>query len=329
MPSAAQSSEAPGSASTVGAGSFVNPVIDAEFPDPFVVGLDGTYYAYATGGGGRLLQVATSIDLVSWTPPAEALNGEPSWMAGSTWAPEVYETAGGYLMYYSGRSATARPNGEGAPCISSALADDPAGPFVDETDGPLVCQPDLGGSIDPTAFTDDDGTRYLLWKNDGNCCAIPTRLWMQELTSDGRALAGNEPIDLGLTGDAPWEDGLIEAPTLFEKDGTHYLFYSANMYETHEYAVGYATSDAVTGPYVDADENPILTYETPATAVGTGHQSIFADDDGDLWMAYHAWDVDAIGYSAGGRRALWIDPLAFAGDKPDVLGPNPEPQPVP
>ena len=60
-----------------------------------------------------------------------------------------------------------------------------------------------------------------------------------------------------------------------------------------------------------------------------GHQSIVADDDGDLWMAYHAWDVNGIGYGLGGRRALWIDRLLFEGDTVDVLGPNASPQPLP
>jgi beta-xylosidase len=314
---------------TAADGTFTNPVINADFPDPFVTSLDGTYHAYATGTGGKLIQVATSTDLVSWSQPSEALSREPRWMAGSTWAPEVFEMPAGYVMYYTGRSAIPRPDGDGAQCLSVAVANQPVGPFADESDEPLVCQADLGGSIDATVAVAEDGTSHLIWKNDGNCCGMQTRFYAQELSHDGLSLVGNEPVDLGIENDATWEGGVIEAPTVLEMDGRYYLFYSANAYETYRYAVGYATSDSITGPYTDAPENPILSTQRPATAVGPGHQSIFAADDGDLWMAYHAWDVSGIGYDLGGRRALWLDELVFERGKPDVLGPDASPQPVP
>ena len=49
--------------------------------------------------------------------------------------------------------------------------------------------------------------------------------------------------------DQPWEGNLIEAPTLFRHGSRYYLFYSANAYNTCDYAVGYAVADSVTGPY--------------------------------------------------------------------------------
>lgn len=324
----APTSVAAPSPSDTGTVTFTNPVINADFPDPFISLFDGVYYAYATGTGGKLIQVSSSSDLVHWALPAEALYRVPRWMSGDTWAPEVYQTSAGYVLYYSGRyPAVKRSNGEGALCISAAVSAKPGGTFTDKSTQPLECQPELGGDIDVTAFVDNDGTRYLIWKNDGNCCAIPTRFWIQKLSDDGLTLAGDGPTDLGLTNDAAWEDGVIEAPDLLFKDGTYYLFYSANRYDTVHYAVGYATSTTVTGPYVDAAENPILTNGAPA--VGPGHESVFADAKGDLWMAYHAWDVSGVGYAAGGRRAMWIDPLNFSSGKPDVLGPDASPQPAP
>ena len=303
-------------------------MINADFPDPFVANFDGAFYAYATGTQGKNIQVTSSPDLVHWQPPQEALLRLPRWIATDTWAPEVAHTSAGYVMYYSGRSgAVQRPNGDGALCISVAIADSPAGPFVDQSETPLVCQPELGGSIDANYFAGDDGSQYLVWKNDGNCCAIPTKIWIQPLAPDGLSLAGSGPSETGLVSDAPWERGIVEAPTLVHQDDTYYMFYSGNEYESHRYAVGYATSDSVTGPYVDAAANPILVNAAPA--VGPGHQSVVEDDDGDLWMAYHAWDVGALGYLAGGRRALWLDPLVFDGGTPNVQGPNGNPQPLP
>jgi beta-xylosidase len=306
------------------AGTFVNPVIDANFADPFVLEVDGTWYAYATGNLTYNIQVASSTDLVTWTRPREALPRLPLWQPSSkglTWAPEVVRTSAGFVMHYTARDVQA-----GRQCLAVAVADAPEGPFVDESREPLACQVDLGGSIDSTPFTDDDGSRWLAWKNDGNCCGQRTRFFIQRLDEAGTTLRGRVR-DLGVENDEPWERHVIEAPTLLRRDGTYYLFYSANDYGSRDYAVGYATSERLTGPYADAEENPILA--SAGEAAGPGHQSIVVDDDGDLWMAYHAWDTSRIGDAIGGRRALWMDPLRFEDARPVVDGPTGEPQPVP
>ena len=74
-------------------------------------------------------------------------------------------------------STTTRHTASGRQCISVAVADHPAGPFVDASTEPLVCTLDLGGSIDPSTVADDDGSLWLLWKSDGNCCGIPTMIF--------------------------------------------------------------------------------------------------------------------------------------------------------
>jgi beta-xylosidase len=312
------------------AGEFQNPVIGRNFADPFVLEAGGTYYAYATGNLTYNIQVSTSTDLVHWDRIREALPRLPLWQPtskGLTWAPEVVEVDGRFVMHYTARDVQA-----GRQCLAVAVATDPAGPFVDESDAPLLCQYDLGGSIDSSPFLDDDGTRYLLWKSDGNCCGIPVRMFIAELGPDGASLT-TEPTDLGLGVDAPWERHLIEAPTLLLHDGTYYLFFSANDYNSRNYATGYATATEVIGPYEDAAENPILSSVPPVgesgQPAGPGHQSVFADAAGDLWMAYHAWDSGLVGDQVGGRRALWLDELRFVDGKPVVDGPDAGPQPAP
>jgi beta-xylosidase len=308
-------------------GEFVNPVLPLNFPDPHVIEVDGTYYAYATQGMGFKIQMSTSTDMVTWARPREALPRLPLWSPGDVWAPEVAETSAGFVMYYTLRaSGVRRPDGASSQCISYAIAEDPAGPFVDPNEQPFVCQPDLGGSIDAHHFVDQDGTPYLVWKNDGNCCAMSTRMWIQQLSEDGTELLG-EPVDMGVRNDRPWEAHVIEAPTVLLDDGTYYLFYSANDYNSEHYAVGYATSDSVTGPYTEADENPILTTQEPAA--GPGGQAIISDADGDLWVYYHAWDAGRIGDHRGGARSMWLDPLVFENGRPVIEGPTSEPQPAP
>ncbi len=318
-------------AASAGEGAFTNPVLERYFADPFVLKVDDTYYAYATGNLTYNLQVATSEDLVEWSAPKEALRDLPQWQPtskGLTWAPEVIETSAGFVMHYTARDVQA-----GKQCLAVAVAEEPEGPFVDDSDGPLLCQYDLGGSIDSHPFVDQDGTKWLLWKNDGNCCGMPTKIYAQQLSDDGLTVTG-EVHDLGAKNDSAWERDLVEAPTLLLHDGTYFLFYSANGYNTRNYAVGYATSEDLLGPYTDAPENPILTTTAPVgspagQAAGPGHQSIIEDDDGDLWMVYHAWDVALVGDQIGGTRSLWIDELIIEDGKVRVDGPEAEPQPVP
>jgi beta-xylosidase len=332
-PGTVATSSSPGGSASIPAGEFVNPVLKDDFPDPFVVRFGTTYYAYATTDGAQHLQLAKSPDLVTWEELRDPLPKLPVWSSGDTWAPEVAKTGAGYVLYYTAHdSDLKRPDGNGSQCVTVAVSAAPEGPFVDSTKAPLVCQPERGGSIDATEFQDTDGTRYLVWKNDGNCCSLPTRFFIQPLSTDGLKLTG-KPTDLGLVNDAQWEGGVIEAPTLLLHDGTYYLFYSGNGYDTEFYSIGYATSKKVTGPYVDAPENPIVAsaWDRPVTssARGPGHQSIVQDDDGELWMAFHAWDADAIGYANGGERDMWIDKLTFNGTKAVVDGPKDAPQPAP
>jgi beta-xylosidase len=314
-----------------GAGEFVNPVIERNFADPDVILVDGTYYGYATGNLTYNIQVATSDDLVTWSRSQEALPRLPIWQpsaAGLSWAPEVIETSAGYVMHYSARHVQS-----GLQCLSIAIADDPAGPFVDESTEPLLCQWDIGGSIDSHPFRDEDGTLYLFWKNDGNCCGFPTWLWYAELSEDGTEVVG-EPENIGLELDQGWERPKIEAPYVFLHDGTYYLFYSGGHYNTETYAVGVATSDSIHGPWEKLAENPVLSSRgvaggPPGLAAGPGHNTVVVDADGDPWIVYHAWDSGLIGDQLGGRRAMWVDRLELENGSVVVHGPTRDPQPAP
>ena len=313
-------------------GDFVNPVLKDDFPDPFVLRDGSTYYAYATTDGAQHIQLARSPDLVTWEELNDPLPKIALWSSGDTWAPEVTKTSAGYVMYYTAHDPDLkRPDSNGSQCITVAVASAAEGPFVDSSKAPLVCQPSLGGSIDATEFEDKGGARYLAWKNDGNCCGLATRFFIQRLTDDGLRLTG-KPSDMGVVNDQQWEGGVIEAPTLLLHDGTYYLFYSGNAYDTEFYSIGYATSKKVTGPYTDAPDNPLVSsawnHAITSRARGPGHQSVVQAVDGSLWMTFHAWDEDAVGYANGGEREMWIDKLTFNGAKP-VVEPTDQPQPKP
>jgi beta-xylosidase len=289
-----------------------------------VLRVGDTYYAYATFDAAvpSNFQVIRSTDLVNWERLADALPALPKWAAtnvGLTWAPGVIQIDDQFVMYY-----TARDKASNRQCIGRAISDDPAGPFVDDSTEPFVCQNDLGGSIDPYPFLDEDGKLYLLWKNDGNCCALGVSLWIQELSPDGLTLQG-ETKEL-IERDQAWEVPLVENPAMVEHNDKYYLFYSANKWDSLYYAISYAVCETVQGPCEKPLKGPWLDYENPV--MGPGGQAFFMDEEGNLWMAYHAWTGTNIG-DDNGDRSLRIDLVTFEGDTPVTNGPTYTPQLLP
>ena len=152
-----------GAGAAVPEGSFQNPVLRQDFPDPHVIKVGDTYYAYATNGTGRNVQTARSTDLVKWEVLPDALPVLPAWVKpGFTWAPEVIQVGETFLLYY-----TARDKASDKQCVGVAVSDKPEGRFKDTRDSALVCQTAEGGTIDASPFLDGDKL-YLLYKNDGN-----------------------------------------------------------------------------------------------------------------------------------------------------------------
>ncbi len=287
-------------------GTYINPVLNRDFPDPDVLQVGDVFYAYATNSGETNIQAARSTDLVTWEMLPDALPHLPAWAAqdfGWAWAPDVTTRAdGSTIMYHVARY-------EGKQCIATATSDSPEGPFEPVGEGPLICQTEQGGSIDPATFTDDDGRRYILWKNDGNAIAGITWIYIQEIESDGLTLIG-EPVQL-LERSQPWEGRLIEAPTLWKREGTYYLFYSANDYASPRYAVGYATADNVLGPYTKVGSEPVLKSNFGEGLLGPGGQDLIRLSDGREWMLYHAWVPEG--------RALFLSPVTWQDGVPSIL----------
>jgi len=294
---------------------FANPIINNNFPDPGAVYANGNYYAFATNGNGRNVQATRSTDLIHWTTLPDALPILPSWaQIGRTWAPDVAVTATGqYRLYYTAWSRTTDRQ-----AIGVATASGPAGPFTPVGSAPLVAQFDRGGSIDPSVFTDSTGTQYLLWKNDGNAIGQDTYLYIQRLSADGLSLVGT-PAPL-IHQDQAWEGSVVEAPVLWQHNGRYYLFYSANNFANGSYAIGYAVSNSLLGPYV----KPALPLATSSPAVtGPGGEEVVVGPDGNTWMLWHSWE------NGTAYRSLSADLLEWEGDVPVLRGPSRATQPAP
>ncbi|HWB03694.1 MAG TPA: glycoside hydrolase family 43 protein [Verrucomicrobiales bacterium] len=309
-----------GNTLAAGDGKTKNPLVARNFPDPFVLTVGKEIYAWGTNSRTARVQVMRSADWITWEALPDALPHLPAWaVAGKTWAPEVAAVPEGYVLYF-----TAHDRKSGRQAVGAGFSKSPAGPFIDKTSEALVCQTGMGGSIDASPFTAEDGTRWLLWKNDGNAVQQKTWIWMQRLSPDGLRLEG-EAVRL-IQNDTAWEGKMVEAPTLVRRDGSYYLFYSGGNFADGTYAVGCATAPALSGPWTKCAGNPIL--KSAGMISGPGHQHVFSDSAGQWWVAYHAWDAGKEGPGKG-RRTFRIDRVEFGKDGTPRVMPTLEPQAAP
>ncbi len=286
--------------------TFQTPAYAGDFPDPSVLVAGGTYWAFSTGSAGRNLQVMSSSDLKSWSAPTDPLPVLPTWASyGLTWAPDVIQIGGTFVMYY-----TVRDTALAMQCISVATSRTPSGPFLDKSAGPLICQTSHGGSIDPSPFVDPaSGNLYLVWKSDDNSRGQTTHIWGQPVAPGGLTLSPGSSPTLLLSQSASWQAPAIEGPALVRNGNTYNLFYGANSWDSASSGIGYATSKSVLGPYVNQSS---FGHWLGSAGNATGPQGpmVFTDLTGATRMAFAAW-YGPVGYQNGGVRALWIGTLGF------------------
>lgn len=284
------------------AGGIAASVHPFDFPDPFVLSDGDRYLAFGTNGPAGTIQFLTSPDLEQWEIGGSALIAVPRWAdPGYTWAPSVLAVPGGYRLYYTVRHA-----GWGIQCITVATAIAPGGPYVDDTPGPLVCQREMGGSIDPSPFRGNDGRPHLVWKSEGETVGGSGQIWSQGLAPDGLSMTGDARSLI--TADREWEDGIIEAPSMAPVAGTWLLLYSGNSWNSSRYAVGYALCYGPQGPCgKPADDN--LALRSTYVVEGPGGAELFRTPDRDLKVAYAGWDVGEVGHP--NPRRLHLAPVAM------------------
>lgn len=291
--------------------SYSNPIYtQAEVADPSIIycSEDNCYYIISTGG--RILK---SKNMVYWYPRGFTFDAYPSWgtPGAGLWAPDIQYINGQYVMYYSLSTWN-----DFNPGIGVATAPHPEGPWKDE--GKLFKSLEIGvnNSIDPMVFVDFDGKVYMIWGSmRGN--------YIVELTSDGLHLkdgigiANSKKIRVaGLDTSYPWNIDTYEGSYIIYENGFYYLFLSMGtccngLNSTYKVVVG--RSKKITGPYLD-DKGVELT--TPGSGkvvldkgdyfVGSGHNSVIKDHNGEYFIYYHTYSLDHQQY-----RILAMDHMYF------------------
>jgi arabinan endo-1,5-alpha-L-arabinosidase len=314
----------------VGAGgTYVNPVLDRDFPDPAVLRApDGWFYAFATqthAGHAMLnIQVARSRDLVGWEHLGEALAEKPRWAFSKQdyWAPHVIFDAGlaRYFMYYS-----AEPDGPSGKCLAVATASAPQGPFTDSGE-PLLCGEGVE-HIDPMAFDDPKtGKRLLYWGSGSRPIKV------QELARDRlRFSPGSAPAEVVFPDAAKAYRSLVEAVWVVHRDGVYFLFYSGDRCcgSRPSYALMVARARDAFGPFEHfrAPDGTSAILRANSVWRAPGHNSVATDAEGNDWILYHAYRSDA----PAGRerwRVMLLDRLVYRDGWPRIEGDEPSATPV-
>jgi arabinan endo-1,5-alpha-L-arabinosidase len=319
---------------------FVNPVFDADFPDPAVIHApDGYYYAYATqtlrGDAWINIQVGRSSDLIHWELLGDALPQKPAWAQTTQdfWAPSVIFDGSTYYMYYSATPDVCH-HAERGHCLAVATASSPAGPIVDMG---MPLRLGMGFEyIDPMAFDDPVTGKHLLYWGSG---FQPIKV--QELAPDRTSFApGSVPIDLiwpnGKNGGFP---RLVEAAWMIRHEEHFYLFYSGDNCcgPDAEYGVMVARSMSATGPFETLEQargvpHSLMLFKSERW-LAPGHNCIVTDGAGQTWIIYHAIDVNRPRQrqqdEINSRRIMLIDRIHWRDGWPHVGTPSDEPQAAP
>ena len=308
------------------------PIYNGDFADPYALVDGDSLYIYATSTTASAEVPAAHIPVIAVTRATgfaghylgDALPNLPAWTVPSyQWAPSVWGRPDGtFVMYYSTPATqpldcvyndaapgcvrtTHGPNT--AMCISRATGTSPSGPFVDDSSAAFICPTREGGAIDPSIFVATDGTPWLLWKTDGDCCNLPTHIYSQQLSPDGLSTVGPPHQLIGAT--QAWEGGLVEAPAMVQSGSTFYLFYSANLWGTPDYSIGLAVCRSVTGPCTKPLDRAWHTSTNQANGQGYGGSEFFVAGGGLVWMVHHGLVPGQSGDYA--ERRLYVDLMVF------------------
>ncbi len=272
--------------------------------DPWGLEYNGRLYLFCSHdtyspekGYGYFMNDITCIstdDMKNWTDHGEVFHAKDSkWGAKRTWAPCVVHHNGKFYLYYGDA------NGGG---IGVAISDDPAGPYIDNHNQPVVGmntpgvliydenhQPvknkkDVPGAIsgsenwgmwcfDPSVLVDDDGQVYMYFGGAHPDNSRVIKLKDNMVETDGAAVKPNTP-------------GFFEASFVHKYKNKYYLSY-AGHYFGKPANIEYVMSDKP----MEGFGNPGVVLPNPPVNDGfNNHHSIF-QFKGEWYIAYHNREV--------------------------------------
>ena len=291
-----------------GDGTYMNPVINADYSDPDVcVGPSGEDY-YMTASSFNCvpgLPILHSTDLVNWEIIGHALKSLYTGDAAleqhfstpqhgnGVWAPSIRYHNGEFYIYW----------GDPDFGVYMVKTKDPAG----EWENP-VCVIKGQGYIDTTPLWDDDGRCYLVngWANSRSKFA--SVLTVRELSADGTKAIGQPVIVFDGNGT---ENRTCEGPKFYKRDGWYWIMCPAGGVPT-----GFQLAMRSKSPYGPYEHKIVLAQGK--TGINGPHQGGWVHTKyGEDWFL-HFQDKEAYG------RVVHLNPVDWSTGWP-IMGKKGEP----
>ena len=297
----------------IGNGTYLNPVLSGDHPDPTVLKDGADYYmTFSSFDYYPGIVIWHSRDLVNWTPITAALKS----YIGSVYALDIAKHEGRYFIYIPAVQMH-QPNY--GVRIYAIHAPSMRGPWSEPVDM------DIKGYIDPGHAVGEDGRRYL-FLNNGNRVLI---------SEDGLHRAGEvEKVYEGWRYPTDWvvETYSLEGPKILQRNGWFYLISAVGgtAGPPTSHVVIAARSRSIDGPWENCPHNPIVrTLSRDQKWWSRGHATLVEGPRQDWWMVYHGYEN---GYRTLGRQMLldpvkWTDDGWFHAGGGDLSTPLPKPQP--
>jgi xylan 1,4-beta-xylosidase len=240
-----------------GNGTYINPILNADYSDPDVIRVGEKYYMVCSEFHFMGMPVLESTDMVNWKIIAQIFNciDLPGYStneryAGGTWAPAIRYHDKKFWVYVC-------TPGEG---LLMSSADNPAGPWE-----PITVVQATPKWEDPCPFWDDDGTAYL-----GRSQVGAGPIIIHKMSTDGKSL-----LDDGVT---VYTGPVAEGTKIHKLKGYYYLSIPEGGVQG-----GWQTilrSKSIYGPY---EKKVVL--ERGSTRINGPHQGSLVDTpDGQWWF---------------------------------------------
>ncbi|WP_161889505.1 glycoside hydrolase family 43 protein [Pontibacter russatus] len=270
-------------------GEFYTPILQGCYPDPSITRKGNDYYlvnsSFAMFPG---VPIFHSNDLVNWKQIGHVLDRpsqlkvQDSGISAGVYAPAIEYNKNNDTFYMI---TTQFSGGMGNIVVKTK---DPAKGWSD----PIKLQ---FNGIDPSLFFDDNGKAYVVHNDappEGKALYEGHRvikIWEYDVQND-KVVPGTDEIIVNGGTDISQKPIWIEAPHIYKKDGRYYLMCAeGGTGDNHSEVI--FVSDKATGPYIPANNNPILTQryfpeDRPNKMDWTGHADLTEGPDGKYYAVF-------------------------------------------
>ena len=275
-----------------GNGTYINPILNADYSDPDVIRVGDKYYMVNSDFHYMGMPVLESDDMINWKIISQVYRrlDFPDWdtngnYGGGSWAPSIRHHDGKFWIYF----CTPR---EG---LMMSTATDPHGPW-----SPLHCVKRIGGWEDPCPIWDDNGQAYL-----GRSQLGAGPIILHKMSADGRTLEDD--------GHVIYTGPVAEGTKFHKRDGYYYI-------SIPEGGVGEGWQTILRSKNIYGPYEKKVVLEKGSTNVNGPHQGALVDTPEGEWWFYHFQLTEPLGRVVHLQPAHWKDGWPVIGVDIDMNG---------